>query len=69
MLDLCEILGRQLDITRRTVLNGAPGISVYKQKNNLSKWHSAQCGLTSCLGWVRPWALTMPPMQCIAGRW
>lgn len=35
--ELLEILCRQLDVTRRTVLKGASGISVYKQKNNRSE--------------------------------
>jgi hypothetical protein len=44
MAELHEILGRQLDVTCLTVLEGAFDISVYKQKNDLSKmyWHSAQ---------------------------
>jgi hypothetical protein len=32
MLELCEILDRQLDVTCRTILDGAPDISVYKQR-------------------------------------
>ena len=32
MTELLEILGRQLDVTCLTVLDGAPDISVYKQE-------------------------------------
>ena len=68
--ELLEILCRQLDVTRRTVLKGASGISVYKQKNNRSESSVVALRkrrLTSCLGWARPWALTMPPTQYTAG--
>jgi hypothetical protein len=80
MLDLCEIPGRQLDVTRRTVLNGAPDISVYKQKNNLSK--VAQCamrthelpGMGTTLGpndvthAMHSWAAVIPFLAAIASR-
>ena len=36
MLELREILGRQLDVTCLTVFEGAPGISVYKLCQNCS---------------------------------
>ena len=36
MFELREILGRQLDVTCLTVLEGAPGISVYNLCQNCS---------------------------------
>lgn len=43
---LCEILCRQLDVTRPTVLEGAFGISVHKNRRTMSETSVvAQCAL------------------------
>jgi hypothetical protein len=80
--ELCEILCRQLDVTRRTVLEGASGISVLlNRKNNLSETSMvAQCptethelpGMGTTLGpndathAIHSWAAVIPLLAAIA---